>query len=170
VTLGIQTADQNARPQKSAWDKATAARHRCSIRSTRIARSLRARRKVYAWRSRNWSRRSMRHSRRSPPPAECRTNRNRSNVFAFSRSMRRPAKRWLKCVQQPLWNLPHQLQTVKKWTHPRANINMHRLGCILVNTHANRSAFLLGWFSFVVHIGSIQRMAQVAPYFPPTSE
>jgi chromosome segregation ATPase len=25
-------------------------------------------------------------------------------------------------VQQPLWNLPHQLQTVKKWTHPRANI------------------------------------------------
>jgi len=73
-------------------------------------------------------------------------------------------------VQQPLWNLPHQLQTVKKWTHPRANINMHRLGCILVNTHANRSAFLLGWFSFVVHIGSIQRMAQVAPYFPPTSE
>jgi hypothetical protein len=25
-------------------------------------------------------------------------------------------------VQQPLWNLPHQLQTVKKWTHPRVNI------------------------------------------------
>jgi len=25
-------------------------------------------------------------------------------------------------VMQPLWNLPHQLQAAKKWTHPRANI------------------------------------------------